>query len=228
MGNNGLGKWDYLGMIPNPNFNNDHTSGSSEAFDSSNPDGLEEGPCCCRINGILTMREPTVQEIQSCLEVKVIVSKEYLYGLYYRWQDIEVSAPGKLPSDRGVLIVVHYGWKKDADCPCISELASKNCHSTSVRSGFKYKYDDETENFHAHRAANPHEDIAVLTQNAPYAFVRDFEGTSGKIHNGPITSMPLSNVRNLQSVNIFVRAKYEQVLSLDYTFESGANIPPRR
>jgi len=101
--------WDYLGNV----------------FQTE--ESLEEGPCCCKIDGNLTKRKPTAGEVKKCLSAKAVVRKRFAYPNPFRenvgltmLQEKTVPSGGVLPTERGLPVYMDYTWKDDGDCPLIT------------------------------------------------------------------------------------------------------------
>lgn len=213
--NNGVNQWDFLGTEPSP---------------SSPP--LVEGPCCCKIDGILTKDKPTAEQVKNCITARAKVIKRYAY---FSWNPLHgfgiyidrvasVDAGGQLPSNSGVTVRIDYELSQDGDCACISELISKNCHEATITALHTYTRSDGSQYYGTYSTGVAGGEFLVLTRSNGMRFGAG--GTWGlDFTNEPIQHLAINNSQ--KSLNVTIKYESEEVFQGSWEMAEGVNIPPR-
>ncbi|MCF7674420.1 MAG: hypothetical protein K9M97_03695, partial [Akkermansiaceae bacterium] len=214
--NDGVSKFDILGK----------TESISE---------MKEGPCCCKVGGVLTTKV-SAEQIGKCIKVKAVIFKTYFhlswnplkgFGTYYTYQK-DVVAPGDLPSEHGrndhsLSIAIDYSWSADGDCPCVSKIASDECTSVPIMAEHKYTFSDGSTASSTPHANLGYEKFFILTRSHGYRLVNNFD--EGGIVSFPITRFEVNNTSGAAKLDVSVEAESKQIYHGIFTFKEGSNIP---
>jgi RHS repeat-associated protein len=210
VGNDGVNKWDLLGMSDQ---SNDHGSKCPK----------------CVIGG----SEPTLEQVKRCFVAKLFTTKEYVYGTWnpldgfgvHKTQYLEIKSGGKIlyTKDKSIRSYMYYGWKDEGDCPCIAYLAEK--HQTLLWAEHKMTRKNGTTYLQNTNRSNPNVGFKIIT-DIDYARILSGAFAFGYL---PLNWVEIDNGNwELLTFEPTVKYKNETVIYHDkFIFDENGSFPKK-